>query len=1761
MLPCNNKECELLLLTCNANLLKIVLDRCIAIKHSYYCIIRFTKIILPMTHFQQFCVKVALLVLVLVNFTTLFAQTTAPFNNEWIDFNKTYYKIKVAKNGLHRIPFSTLTNGGVPTNNAAAFKLYSKGQEIPIYTSTNGELGDSDYIEFYAEKNDGSLDTRLYLYPAWQPNPYVSMFSDTLAYFLTINDTGSNLRFSETTNDISTAPPKEQYFMYESVRQNVNTFYSGRPIRLGGINTNYSDFEEGEGFVGPSIEVGTNANYNIVTRSVYTGSTAVADTVSFTTRILGQSNLFDLLPDHRAQIKVNGNLRIDYQFEGYSSQTVSFSVPADQLTSPNTQINVASMSTLQDGSSLLVNRNSVPFITVNYPHSFDFAALPSYKFTLKNDTPKYIEITNFTGGTAPVLYDLTHYLRFIPVVETVSGQTIYKFHLPQVASGQVNRTLFFSSTSTALPVPVVTSVNTLQTVNFTNYNLTENRGDYLILTHPNLMLGDVNQVERYREYRSSMEGGSYNVLVVNIEELYDQFSWGISKHPLSINNFTRFAMATWADTPKQLLLLGKSIVYRDSYAPSNPANFARNLVPTFGHSASDNMLSSSYPAANYRNAIPTGRIPANTPEDVAAYLNKIIEYESLQNNPSCNPQDRLWMKHALHIAGGSNLGEAEYFFNNLESYRNKFEDISFGGKVIKTYRSFSPNPVDEVDLGNYINNGVSVINFVGHGSGGYWQVNIQSPEAYQNYGKYPFIMASSCFVGDIHSYDLNSLGEVQTAMSEDYVLAENLGSIGFLATVSSGFPLYLHQFNSRLYDHYCKNNYGKSIGYSIQQTINDLYIASPNEAGPKITCQEYTLVGDPALVIKSWKNPEYIIDQSGISFTPAVITAELDSFTLSVAVTNLGEAVADSFTLQVNRLFPDGSTAIYNKRFPSTIYQDTLRITIPTGDPASVEGENQFTVSLDPNNEFTEDCKDNNITTKNIFVFSDLLIPIFPCNFAIVNTAPITLKASTGQPILPALNYILQLDTTELFNNPLAQTIINSEAGVIEWQPTFTYTENTVYYWRTALMKENPDSINWKYSSFIYLPSGQEGWNQSHYYQLRYNQTERMYLDSISRKHKFTQADNYLTASNQYSNFGGINFTLNGTPLKPISYCLQDAACLGGIVIAAFKPDLTLEPMTSQRISGSACDGRGQYGNLHCAFGDRFAFEFNTNNQEQIDSLVSFLQNHIPNGYYILAMSVNQHRLSAMTPSQNAALQSVFSGMGINNLFSVPDNEAFIAFGQKNNPEFGEAYFVYGPATVTTPLTMDKVISVRAASGVMTTPPIGPASQWSNLQYQFSNSSPSDTLRIFGVQAGVPDILLAELNAGNGSGDFNLAMNTAANNYHFLRLAFTTNHEADEAPQPTQTEYLRLMFNRAPEVALNYQSNFYFYADTLMEGEMLQLQFAVTNVELHATDSLEVQYAIINSSNQTNPLQVPPLPPIASGQTINATLNHSTAGLSGNNILAIELNPNQAQLEKFRFNNVVFLPFYVKVDKINPYVDVTFDGRHITDGELVSSKPEITLKLTDENRYLALNDTASFELYLVSPDAGGLPTITQRIFFNHPDIHFTPATDQNAQAGKNSAIIQFTPDLLTDGLYELKLKAKDRSGNNFAASNFSTKFRVINKPMISNLLNYPNPFTSSTRFVFTITGHEIPQFMNIQIMTISGRVVREISAAELGALHIGNNITEFAWDGTDQYGNPLGNGLYLYRFVSRLNGQKTEHYSTGADEHIKNGIGKMYLMR
>jgi hypothetical protein len=288
---------------------------------------------------------------------------------------------------------------------------------------------------------------------------------------------------------------------------------------------------------------------------------------------------------------------------------------------------------------------------------------------------------------------------------------------------------------------------------------------------------------------------------------------------------------------------------------------------------------------------------------------------------------------------------------------------------------------------------------------------------------------------------------------------------------------------------------------------------------------------------------------------------------------------------------------------------------------------------------------------------------------------------------------------------------------------------------------------------------------------------------------------------------------------------------------------------------------------------------------------------------------------------------------------------------------------------------------------------------------------------------------------------------------------------------------------------------------------------------------------------------------------LHVSYGFDTRSFTGYNSLFVEVNPEDDQPEQYHFNNFIFSKFFVRGDSINPLMDVTFDNVHILNNDIVSSNPDIVIRLKDESRYLLLNDTSLVNVKVRFP-SGKLKVYN----FNNDTLRFT-----SAQAGSNNAAtINFAPSFTEDGNYELIVSGKDESNNVAGGMEYKVGFQVINKPMISNLLNYPNPFTTSTAFVFTLTGSEVPQNIKIQILTVTGKIVREVTKDELGPLRIGRNITEFKWNGTDQFGQKLGNGIYLYRVVTNLNGKSLDKYKSekdDTDKYFNKGYGKMYLMR
>src|ERR1043166_7877296 len=121
--------------------------------------------------------------------------------------------------------YNALQQAGMPVNgiDPRRLQLFRNGQEQVVFVQgeSDGVFNASDYVEFYADKNDGSLDAPLYRSAAEQPSTYYSLFTDTAYYFLTLLPDTSVIqpkRFSPFADFSYSAYTPESFFISNALK-------------------------------------------------------------------------------------------------------------------------------------------------------------------------------------------------------------------------------------------------------------------------------------------------------------------------------------------------------------------------------------------------------------------------------------------------------------------------------------------------------------------------------------------------------------------------------------------------------------------------------------------------------------------------------------------------------------------------------------------------------------------------------------------------------------------------------------------------------------------------------------------------------------------------------------------------------------------------------------------------------------------------------------------------------------------------------------------------------------------------------------------------------------------------------------------------------------------------------------------------------------------------------------------------------------------------------------------------------------------------------------------------------------------------------------------------------------------------------------------------------------------------------------------------------------------------------------------------------
>lgn len=1697
-----------------------------------------------------------------------FAVHSQVYNNEWIDYSKTYYKFKVGATGLYRISQPTLSSIGLGSTAAQDFQLWRNGKEVPLYTTVQtGAMGTADYIEFWGEMNDGKPDNELYRDADYQLNDKWSLQTDTAAYFLTVNPGAANFRLAPTANIITGSPSPEPFFMYVAGKYYKDRLNSGY-AQVVGENVYSSAYDKGEGW--SSSDIGKNVTRTEVLSNLYVYSGPGAPEAEFKIHASGNNGL----NPRTFRVKINGDSILGQEMNFYDYVKVTKSVALSSISSSTATVEITNLA-IVPGSDRMV----VGMFELKYPRQFNFGNTRSFPFSLPaNASGNYLEISNFNyGAVAPVLYDITNGRRY---VADISNPALCKFAL--LGSATKRDLVLVSQEAVA-----ITDVTSLQQRDFVNYELAANQSNYLLITHSFLLNGSngSHPVDDYKNYRSSAAGGGYNVKIYMIEELVDQFGLGIKFNPLSIRNFVRWARIKYSAPVKNVLLVGKGVNYIQFRTYENHADINKlAFIPTFGHPASDNLLTAE-PGLDEIPRVPIGRIAVINGDELTIYLNKVVEYEQAQAFQSPLIQDKAWMKNVAHVVGASDEGLTAA----LEASMTRFKDIivdTFYGANVQTFAKNSAETVEQTSntrIKNLFEEGLGLVTYFGHSSATTLEFNLDNPQNYNNPGKYPLFILLGCNAGNFFNFNPLRLQTKET-ISEKYVLAQNSGSIATIASTHLGIVHYLDIYNTKNYTAFSINKYGATMGEAMIEAITQVYnLTTQNDYYARFHCEQSTLHGDPAIKLNSTPKPDYVIEDQLVKINPSFISIAETNFKVDAKLMNIGKAINRNIVVEAKRTYPDNTVEVIRRdTIPGIRYLDSLSYTIPIVATRD-KGLNKITISIDADNVVDELYETNNSITKDFFIFENEARPVSPYNYAIVSRQDIKLHVSTANPFNAVQEYKMEIDTTTFFNSPLKVTrTVNSAGGLISFEPGLTFTDSTVYYWRVSPTPSAGERI-WNTASFIYLPNSGAGFNQSHFYQHTKSELTRMSLDTASRLWKFNESmNNIFLRMGTYSTSGStqegsLTTSFNGEPLVRLTNWFSS------LVFNVIHP-VTFHPLENRVLvphsyTGEPANpnslGKGLYGSTSPQYINNrpYSFEFRYTDTASRRKIMNFMRDSIPDGYYVVVKNFTLYPGDFPTfPVAYAAdwaADEALYGPG-QSLYHYLRNAGFAGidsfyrarpFGlvyRKNDPSFTPKWMV-GEGVYDNP-----TLSVDCPSpdtlGYIYSPVFGRAKAWKQLFWRGSvapdaTEGDAPSIDVVGVRSnGTENTLLNALQLNEQ--DYDLSAIDAAE-YPYLRLRMRNVDSIHYTPY--QLRYWRLTYDPVPEGAVA-PNIFFTTKDTVDIGEPFDYKVAFKNISDTDFDSVKIKMVITDRNNITNIIPVPrrkPLLTVSPNDTLLIGATIQTQSLPGNNVLYVEVNPDDDQPEQHHFNNFTFRNFYVRPDSLNPLLDVTFDGVHILNRDIVSSKPDIVVKLKDEAKWMILDDNSLAKVSVRFPDGS-----IRQFQFNSDTLQFTPAGQ--APNTDNTATINFKPHFLTDGDYELIVSGKDRSDNTAGNIEYRVAFQVINKPMISNMLNYPNPFTTSTAFVFTVTGSEVPQNIRIQVMTITGKIVREITKDELGPLHIGRNITEFKWDGTDEYGEKLANGIYLYRVITNLNGKSLDKYKAegdNTDKYFNKGYGKMYLMR
>ncbi|GIV60653.1 MAG: hypothetical protein KatS3mg043_1742 [Rhodothermaceae bacterium] len=1573
------------------------------------------------------------------------AQTDA-FDPAWYHPDRPYLKVGVVEDGVYRLTGQDLAAAGLSLAgiDPATFRLFENGREVPLhYEGTAGTMQPGDFLAFVGRRNRGDDEAWAYNYEdTFQSSTFFSLYTDTTYYWLTWNGP-PGLRYATpgATGGLARTTARDTLHLEEDA-----LYFFGDPFATG--NPLYT---RGEGYYWDRF---AHTSGNPITRTYDAILTAPAPGTPDTLRVRVQLNAETSTP-HRVILSLRlreGStttfVPVDTaSWSGTAFAALTASVPQDRLPADG---NLAvRLTSTNDFDNTPVNRVLLDWIEVVYTRSLT-ASANRLSFAVPEGGTYRFTLSGFSDGPVWV-FAPAHGAAF---ARTAAGGIVTVEDAPPGAAR------YWAVGATGFRTPARLHPDTPS-----DWANPASEADYVIVTTPVLWAS----AEALAAYRSGPEGGNHTVVIVDVQDVFDQFDYG-RPTPLALRRFVRTTQA-WATPPRFLVLWG------DALYPNRTRPRPGWEVPSFGHAASDGWFAMQQDGLDdYTERLAVGRLPLRDNDTGFLFVEKLAHYES---RPLA-----AWQKRALFLVGGTSALEQ----STLQSFALEWSrTVHHTPAALDTLHFFknASEPLDPTfrdSLQVAFRNGASWVTYFGHSAAQTWEIVTAPPRTFDNADRLPVVLSLGCFTGDFATG--TGAGSDLLSFSEQLVLETRNGSIAHWGASSSGTILASAQLSDEIHRSVFVDTL-RTLGLALQEAKRRYSLTRRDPLAVKHVLQ-YGLIGDPATRLSLPTRPDFTLTPAALLVTPEAPIPADSALTVTVRARNYGLLPADSVDLELLHTAPGGATTRHVQRLPPFGLEHVAAFTIPLD--ADSPGEHRLRATLDPPDAYAEEDETNNVAERTQVVFSTGLSLVEPGAFGLVPTPSPTLRVSLADPMPQPV--LFQLDVAPTFDTPALRVHRTPPARLAAtWQPD-GLTDGTTYYWRARI--DQPDQAeNWKTGILtVDTALGQTGWLQQG--PLFRENTQSPFLEHTGTAWRFKTYAMEVSAAS--SRDGGPE-VYNGQFVVNSELYERNQLGFGLLVLDG---------------GTGAVRGHGSMPTYPNNFEDPAAAF------AELQAVAALARP----GDYVLARTRHKGNRDGVTVIPDS-VKAVFRALGSTAIDTLTYRHLWIMISRVDDPAF-TLEWVAPPDDGRHEIMQAVELTFRFGEGTTLSPPIGPAQAWHTLGWA-ADTGTSGTVRVAVLSADGAEVLIDDRTIP-GTVDLSAL---DARRHPFIRLRATlADTTARTTPQLTRWY---VGYDAVPELALD-PATLTLSADTLLEGAPLEIGVTARNLSATPAETALLDYLVIDPANETTRVHTDTLRNLV--EAASSTFTLPTRGRVGTHRLQLVLRQPERP-EQAVFNNLLRTPFVVRRDATPPSFDVLIDGIayphdpdpvvNLQDPALpfVPARPTIEITVRDDNPFIPLQgDTTVVTVTLddrrIPFDrlAGKRNDNELRLRFQ-PDfsgsdsthtlvVHVRDGSGNEAEGSPYQVHFRTATDLRIEPVYPYP-----NPMNNFTVF----AFRLIG-PDAARIEDF-------RLRLYTITGRLLREF----------DLIENPALLEGGSLRIGWN--KVRWDGTDADGDPVATGVYLYRVFAR----------------------------